>query len=138
MYVYYIAMKIYVIACISIFSPFYCLCITSMSHTIFLPWISHKLHQNLSKLKSWLPSQFYSMKLYIHTIIYFYQVKVFPKVTNTHLCTNQKEIKQEISYSLHITWLPMWFHIHNKVQRLFTWLSHKLSCESQTLWLNHN
>jgi hypothetical protein len=37
------------------------------------------------------------MKLYIHTTTYFYQVKVFPKVTNTLLFTNQKEIKQEIS-----------------------------------------
>jgi hypothetical protein len=37
------------------------------------------------------------MKFYIHTIIYFYQVKVFPNVTNIHLWANQKEIKQEIS-----------------------------------------
>jgi hypothetical protein len=37
------------------------------------------------------------MKLYIHTTIYFYQVKVFLKVTNTHLYINQKESKQEIS-----------------------------------------
>jgi hypothetical protein len=37
------------------------------------------------------------MKLYIHTTTYFYQVNVFPKVTNTHLYTNQKETKQEIS-----------------------------------------
>jgi hypothetical protein len=34
------------------------------------------------------------MKIYIHTTIYFYQMKVFPKVTNTHLYINQKEIKQ--------------------------------------------
>jgi hypothetical protein len=37
------------------------------------------------------------MKLYIHTITYFYQVKVFSKITNTHLYINQKEIEQEIS-----------------------------------------
>jgi len=37
------------------------------------------------------------MKLYIHIITYFYQMKVFPKVTNTHLYINQKENKQEIS-----------------------------------------
>jgi hypothetical protein len=36
------------------------------------------------------------MKLYIHPIIYFYQVKVFPKIKNIHSYTNQKEIKQEI------------------------------------------
>jgi hypothetical protein len=51
------------------------------------------------------------MKLYIHTTTYFYQVKVFPKITNNHFFTNQKEIKQEISYSLQIKWLPMISHV---------------------------
>jgi hypothetical protein len=37
------------------------------------------------------------MKLYIHTTTYLYQMKLFPKVTNIHVYTNQKEIKQEIS-----------------------------------------
>jgi hypothetical protein len=37
------------------------------------------------------------MKLYIHKATYFSQVKVFPKVTNTHLYTNQKETQQKIS-----------------------------------------
>jgi hypothetical protein len=37
------------------------------------------------------------MKFYIHTIIYFYQMKEFSNITNTHLYTNQKETKQEIS-----------------------------------------
>jgi hypothetical protein len=32
MYVCYIIMKMYVFVCINIFSPFYCLCITSLSH----------------------------------------------------------------------------------------------------------
>jgi hypothetical protein len=32
MYVYYIAMKIYVLVCINIFSSFYCLCIISITH----------------------------------------------------------------------------------------------------------
>jgi hypothetical protein len=36
------------------------------------------------------------MKHYIHTI-YFYQMKVFPKVKSNHLYINQKETKQEIS-----------------------------------------
>jgi hypothetical protein len=71
-------------------------------------WTSHKLYQNLWKLKSQFPSQLYCIKLYIHTTIYFYQVKVFPKVTNTHLYTNQKEIKQKIlkvytSHGSHVT-----------------------------------
>jgi hypothetical protein len=30
-------------------------------------------------------------------------MKVFPKVTNSHLYNNQKEIKQEIILNLHIT-----------------------------------
>jgi len=37
------------------------------------------------------------MKFYIHTTIYFYQMKVFSKVTNTFLYINQKETKQKIS-----------------------------------------
>jgi len=36
------------------------------------------------------------MKFYIHTTIYFYQVKMFMKLTNIHLYTNQKEIKENI------------------------------------------
>ncbi len=32
MYVYYIAMKIYVFNCMNIFPPFYCLCKTNMPH----------------------------------------------------------------------------------------------------------
>jgi hypothetical protein len=32
MYVYYIAMEIYVFGCTTIFSSFYCLCITNMPH----------------------------------------------------------------------------------------------------------
>jgi hypothetical protein len=35
------------------------------------------------------------MKFYIHITTYFYQMKVFPKVTNTHLYNNQKKIKQD-------------------------------------------
>jgi hypothetical protein len=65
------------------------------------PFSYHGLHINYPKtfqnLKSQFPSQLYSMNIYIHTTTYFYQVKVFPKVTNTHLYINQKEIKQEIS-----------------------------------------
>jgi hypothetical protein len=36
------------------------------------------------------------MKFYIHKSTYFYLVKVFSKVTNTFLYTNEKETKQEI------------------------------------------
>ncbi len=45
------------------------------------------------KLKFQFLSQFYSIKLYTHTIIYLFQMKVFSNVTNTHLYTNEKEIK---------------------------------------------
>jgi hypothetical protein len=47
------------------------------------------------------------MKLYIYTTIYFYQMKVFPNVTNIHLYTNQKQIKQDFFKNLHITRLSM-------------------------------
>jgi hypothetical protein len=33
------------------------------------------------------------MKLYIHTTIYFFQMKVFLKVKNTQSYTNQKKTK---------------------------------------------
>jgi hypothetical protein len=38
-------------------------------------------------------------------------MKVFPKVTNTHLYINQKVTKQEFFLSLHITWFPMVPHV---------------------------
>jgi hypothetical protein len=38
-------------------------------------------------------------------------MKVFLKVSHTHLYTNQKEIKQEIFLSLHTTWPPMAPHV---------------------------
>ncbi len=89
-------MKFYVFDCINIFPPFYCLCITNMSHQSPI-MITHKQHQNIFKLKSQFLSQFYFVKLYIYTTTYFYQVKVFSKVTNTFLYTIQKETKQKIS-----------------------------------------
>jgi hypothetical protein len=49
MYVYYIAMKIYVLDWRNIFSSFFCLCIT-ICFLILLSWTKHK-HQPLSKQK---------------------------------------------------------------------------------------
>jgi hypothetical protein len=96
MYVYHIDMKIYLLDSINVFSSFYCPYITSW-HTILLSWTTHKQYQIVSKLKSEFFSQFYYLKFYIHITIYFSQVKVFPKVTNTHLYIIQKKAKQAIS-----------------------------------------
>jgi hypothetical protein len=49
MYVYYIAMEIYVFDCMNIFSPFYCLCTINMSHhllTMNFPWTTPKTFQS--------------------------------------------------------------------------------------------
>ncbi len=72
------------------------------------------------KTKSSLLSQFYFIKLHIHTTIFFIKIKVFPNVTNIHLYTNLKKIKQEnfLKFIYHMA--LMWFHMHNKMQRLFT------------------
>jgi hypothetical protein len=88
-YVHYIAMKISHIW--AIFSHISISYVQLICHTIIIPWIlhTHKLYQNLSKWKSQFLSQLYSMKLLHNTTTYFYQVKVFPKVTNTFLYINQ-------------------------------------------------
>jgi hypothetical protein len=57
-------------------------------HVIFLPWTSHKLYQNLLKLKSQFSSQFYFMKFYNHITTYFYQVKVKPLKCEERLVNN--------------------------------------------------
>jgi hypothetical protein len=92
MYDYYIAMK----------SMFFVVKLSShpsigyASLTIFLPWLTHKLHQNYSK-----PKAFPKSKLQFSQTLYSYhnfvQMKVFLKVTNTSLYTNQKENNQETS-----------------------------------------
>jgi hypothetical protein len=66
------------------------------SLTILLPWTTHKQHQNYSKAKAFQNQNFNSHKLCIHTIT-LYKMKVFLKVTNTSLNTNQKETNQETS-----------------------------------------
>jgi hypothetical protein len=60
------------------------------SLTILLPWTTHKQHQNYSKSKL----QFSQTLCSYHN---FVQMKVFFKVTNISLNTNQKETNQETS-----------------------------------------
>jgi hypothetical protein len=66
------------------------------SLTILLPWTTHKQHQKYSKIKS-----FFKIKTSILTTLYSYhnfvQMKMFLKITNTSLYTNQKETNQETS-----------------------------------------
>jgi hypothetical protein len=66
------------------------------SLTIPLPWSTHKLHQNYSRPKAFSKSKFqFSQTLYSYHN--FVQTKVFLKVTNISLYTNQKETNQKTS-----------------------------------------
>jgi hypothetical protein len=92
MYDYYIVMK----------SMFFIVKLSShpsigyASLIILLPWSTHKLQQKYSKPKALLKSKLqFSQTLYSYHN--FVQMKVFLKVTNTSLYTNQKETNQETS-----------------------------------------
>jgi hypothetical protein len=92
MYDYYIAMK-FMFLIVKLFFHF---SIGYVSLTILLPWTTHKQHQNYSK-----PKAFQNPKLPFSQTLYSYhsfvQMKVFFKVINTSLNTNQKETNQETS-----------------------------------------
>ncbi len=64
------------------------------------PFSFHNLHTNYTKIiqnqKPFQNQNFNFHKLCIHTIT-LYKMKVFLKVTNTSLYTNQKEINQKTS-----------------------------------------
>jgi len=92
MYDYYIVMKSMFLVVKLSFHP----SIGYVSLTILLPWITHKQHQNYSKSKAFQNQNFKSQKLCIH-IITLYKMKVFLKVINTSLYTNQKETNQKTS-----------------------------------------
>jgi len=90
MYDYYIAMKFMFLVVKLSSHP----SIGYASFTILLPWSTHKLHQNYSKA-------FPKSKLQFSQTLYSYhnfvQMKVFLKVTNTSLYTNQKETNKKTS-----------------------------------------
>jgi hypothetical protein len=92
MYDYYIAMKsMFLVVKLSSHSS-----IGYASLTILLPWTTHKQHQNYSK-----PKAFQNPKLQFSQTLYSYhnfvQMKVFLKVINTSLNTNQKETNKKTS-----------------------------------------
>ncbi len=88
MYDYYIAMK-------SMFLVVKLSSHLSISYAS-LPFFYHKLHTNNTKTKSLSKSKLkFSQTLYSYHD--FVQMKVFFKVTNTSLYTNQKETNQETS-----------------------------------------
>jgi len=92
MYDYYIAMKsMFLVVKLSSHPS-----IGYASLTILLPWTTHKQHQNYLKPKAFPKSKLqFSQTLYsYHNLV---QMKVFLKVTNTSLYTNQKETNQETS-----------------------------------------
>jgi hypothetical protein len=92
MYDYYIVMKFMFL----IVKLFFHSSISYVSLTILLPQITHKQHQNYSK-----PKAFQNPKLPFSQTLYSYhnfiQMKMFFKVTNISLNTNQKETNQETS-----------------------------------------
>jgi hypothetical protein len=73
------------------------------------PFSFHELHINntktIQKTKAFPKSKLqFSQTLYSYYD--FLQMKVFLKVTNTSLYTNQKETNQETFKNLSITWFP--------------------------------
>jgi hypothetical protein len=88
MYDYYIAMKSMSLVAKSFYHP----SITYASFTFLLPWSKPKPFKTKSLLK---PKLQFSPTL--HSFNTFVQMKVFTKVTNTLLNTNQKETSQETS-----------------------------------------
>jgi len=62
------------------------------------------------------------MKLYSHKTTYFYQMKLFSKVTNTHLYINQKKLNKKF-FKVYTYMIfhgsPMAFHMHNNVPKIF-------------------
>jgi len=92
MYDYYIAMKsMFLIVKLSSHSF-----IGYASLTILLLWTTHKQHQNYSKPKAF-QNQNNQFSQTLYSYHNFVQMKVFLKVTNTSLNTNQKETNQKNS-----------------------------------------
>jgi hypothetical protein len=88
MYDYYIAMK----SMSLVAKSFYHLSIVYASFTFLLPWSKPKPFKTKTLLK---PKLQFSQTL--HSSNTFVQMKMFLKVTNTPLNTNQKETNQETS-----------------------------------------
>jgi hypothetical protein len=145
MYGYYIAMQIYVFIFINIFSPFYCLCIISMLHhspTMNFTWTTPKPF----KTKNSTPFTILFHKIsHSYNNFFLSKWRCFQRSqTPTYILTKKKLNKKFPKvYTSHAP--SMWFHMHNKMQRLFTWFSHKLICEGQCTsmckrfftWLSH-
>jgi hypothetical protein len=92
MYDYYITMKsMFLVVKLSSHSS-----IDYVNLPILLPWTTHKQHQNYSKPKTFKNPKLPFSQTCIHNII-LVPMKVFLKVTNTSLNTNQKETNQETS-----------------------------------------
>jgi hypothetical protein len=107
---------IYVLDYTNIFLSFYCLCIINVSH--YLPWTKHKHHQNHSKPKAQILSQFYSIKFYIHiTKIFLSNENVSKGHKHSLIYIIKKKLDKKF-LKVYTSHDPMWFHIHNKMQRL--------------------
>ncbi len=84
MYVYYIATEIYVLGCMSIFSNLFIVYVQLVCHIIYYELNTNTTktiqNQKFESLHNFLPSNFAFIQQKS-----FYQVKVFLKVTNTHI-----------------------------------------------------
>jgi hypothetical protein len=91
MYVYYIAMEIYVLGCMNIFSPFYSPCKTSMPHHFPIMTFTWTIPKPF-KTKSPFLSQFYSIEFHMHTTIFLYpKWRSFQRSqTPTYILTKRK------------------------------------------------
>jgi len=136
MYVYYISMEIYVFVYINIFSSFYCLCIISMQHHSFImnfTWIKSKLFK--TKISILFTILFHKTS---HSYNFFLPREgVFQMSQTFTYILNKRKLNKKIS-KVYTSHGPIWFHMHNKMQRFFTWFSHKLICENQctSIWKN--
>jgi len=64
------------------------------------------------------------MKLYIHRSTLHSSEDVFKGYEHIFIyLQKQKKTKDSLKFTHHMA--PMWFHMHNKMQKLFTWFSHK-------------
>jgi hypothetical protein len=139
MYVYYIVMKIYVFGCMNIFSFFYCLYITIIPHhspPMTFTWTISKPF----KTKIFIPfTILFNKTSHSNNNLFLSRWKRFQRSqTLTYILTKRKLNKKFLKvYTSNgppcdLTCIIKCKHFH----MTFTWLSYKLICKIQTLWLN--
>jgi hypothetical protein len=98
MYVYYIAMKIYVLVFINVFSPFYCLCIINMTHHFPTMDFTTFQNKNLNFFHNFIPRSFTFISQFI-----FIKWRCFQRSqTPTYILTKRKLNKKFFKPTHHI------------------------------------